>query len=62
MGLTSESSNQPSSTPGDVFATTHWTVVLAAGELVFAYMKNNLQLYYNAMTIRHRFSASISET
>jgi RNA polymerase sigma factor (sigma-70 family) len=29
--LTSEHSSQFSSTPGDVFATTHWTVVLAAG-------------------------------
>jgi RNA polymerase sigma-70 factor (ECF subfamily) len=29
--LTSEHSSQ-SSTPGDVFATTHWTVVLAAGQ------------------------------
>lgn len=29
--LTSEPSNQPSSVPGDVFVTTHWTVVLAAG-------------------------------
>jgi RNA polymerase sigma-70 factor (ECF subfamily) len=30
--LTSEHSSQPSSAPGDVFATTHWTVVLAAGK------------------------------
>jgi RNA polymerase sigma-70 factor (ECF subfamily) len=29
--LTSEHSSQPSSVPGDIFATTHWTVVLAAG-------------------------------
>jgi RNA polymerase sigma factor (sigma-70 family) len=29
--LTSEHSSQPTSTPGDIFATTHWTVVLAAG-------------------------------
>lgn len=29
--LSSESANQSSSSPGDVFATTHWTVVLAAG-------------------------------
>jgi RNA polymerase sigma-70 factor (ECF subfamily) len=29
--LTSEQSNTPTSAPGDVFATTHWTVVLAAG-------------------------------
>jgi len=29
--LTSEQSSQLSSTPGDIFATTHWTVVLAAG-------------------------------
>jgi RNA polymerase sigma-70 factor (ECF subfamily) len=29
--LTSEPSNQSSSTSGDIFATTHWTVVLAAG-------------------------------
>ena len=30
--LTSERSSQPSSTPCDIFATTHWTVVLAAGK------------------------------
>ena len=29
--MTSEHSSQPSSAPGDIFATTHWTVVLAAG-------------------------------
>jgi RNA polymerase sigma-70 factor (ECF subfamily) len=29
--LTSEHSSQSTSAPGDVFATTHWTVVLAAG-------------------------------
>src|SRR5665213_3953075 len=29
--LTSMNSDQSSTTPGDVFATTHWTVVLAAG-------------------------------
>jgi RNA polymerase sigma-70 factor (ECF subfamily) len=29
--LTSEHSSQQSSAPGDIFATTHWTVVLAAG-------------------------------
>jgi RNA polymerase sigma factor (sigma-70 family) len=29
--LTSQPSSQPTSAPGDVFATTHWTVVLAAG-------------------------------
>jgi RNA polymerase sigma-70 factor (ECF subfamily) len=29
--LTSRHSSQPTSTPGDIFATTHWTVVLAAG-------------------------------
>jgi RNA polymerase sigma-70 factor (ECF subfamily) len=29
--LTSEHSTPASSTPGDIFATTHWTVVLAAG-------------------------------
>lgn len=29
--MTSEQSSQQSSAPGDVFATTHWTVVLAAG-------------------------------
>ena len=31
-GLSSEHSNQSSTTPGDVFATTQWTVVLAAGK------------------------------
>jgi RNA polymerase sigma-70 factor (ECF subfamily) len=30
--LTSGASSQSSCTPGDVFATTHWTVVLAAGQ------------------------------
>ena len=30
--MTSEHSSQPTSTPGDIFATTHWTVVLAAGQ------------------------------
>ncbi len=30
--MTSEHSSQVGSTPGDVFATTHWTVVLAAGK------------------------------
>jgi len=30
--LISEHSNQPSTAPGDIFATTHWTVVLAAGK------------------------------
>jgi RNA polymerase sigma factor (sigma-70 family) len=30
--LTSEHSSQPSSAPGEIFATTHWTVVLAAGK------------------------------
>ncbi len=30
--MTSEPSSEQSSAPGDVFATTHWTVVLAAGE------------------------------
>jgi RNA polymerase sigma-70 factor (ECF subfamily) len=30
--MTSEHSSQPSSAPGDIFATTHWTVVLAAGK------------------------------
>jgi len=30
--LTSEHSNESSSAPGDIFATTHWTVVLAAGK------------------------------
>lgn len=30
--MTSEHSSQPSSVPGDIFATTHWTVVLAAGQ------------------------------
>jgi RNA polymerase sigma-70 factor (ECF subfamily) len=29
--MTSEHSREPSTTPGDIFATTHWTVVLAAG-------------------------------
>ena len=29
--MTEQDSSQPSSTPGDIFATTHWTVVLAAG-------------------------------
>jgi len=29
--LTSEPSSKPSRTPADIFATTHWTVVLAAG-------------------------------
>jgi RNA polymerase sigma-70 factor (ECF subfamily) len=29
--LTTQPSSQPSSAPGDIFATTHWTVVLAAG-------------------------------
>jgi RNA polymerase sigma factor (sigma-70 family) len=29
--LTSEHSSQQTSAPGDIFATTHWTVVLAAG-------------------------------
>lgn len=29
--MTSEHSSQPSSAPGDIFATTHWTAVLAAG-------------------------------
>jgi hypothetical protein len=29
--LTTETSSQSSNPPGDVFATTHWTVVLAAG-------------------------------
>jgi RNA polymerase sigma-70 factor (ECF subfamily) len=29
--LTSQHSSQPATAPGDVFATTHWTVVLAAG-------------------------------
>ena len=29
MGMTSQASS--STTPGDVFATTHWTVVVAAG-------------------------------
>jgi RNA polymerase sigma-70 factor (ECF subfamily) len=29
--LTSENSSQATSAPGDIFATTHWTVVLAAG-------------------------------
>lgn len=30
--MTSEQANQSDSAPGDVFATTHWTVVLAAGQ------------------------------
>ena len=30
--LTSENSSGPTSAPGDIFATTHWTVVLAAGK------------------------------
>jgi RNA polymerase sigma factor (sigma-70 family) len=30
--LTSEHSSEPSSAPRDIFATTHWTVVLAAGQ------------------------------
>ena len=30
--MATESSNQCSSAPGDIFATTHWTVVLAAGQ------------------------------
>ena len=30
--MTSEHSSQQSSAPGDIFATTHWTVVLAAGQ------------------------------
>ena len=29
--MTTEPSSQPTSAPGEVFATTHWTVVLAAG-------------------------------
>ncbi|HEY5042888.1 MAG TPA: RNA polymerase sigma factor [Verrucomicrobiae bacterium] len=29
--MTSEHSNESTSAPGDIFATTHWTVVLAAG-------------------------------
>ena len=29
--MTTEHSSQPTTAPGDVFATTHWTVVLAAG-------------------------------
>lgn len=29
--MTTEPSRPPTSTPGDIFATTHWTVVLAAG-------------------------------
>lgn len=32
MALTSNHSSQSSSAPGDIFATTHWTVVLAAGK------------------------------
>jgi len=30
--LTSENSSGPTTAPGDIFATTHWTVVLAAGK------------------------------
>ena len=30
--MTAEYASRPSSAPGDVFATTHWTVVLAAGQ------------------------------
>jgi RNA polymerase sigma-70 factor (ECF subfamily) len=30
--LTSDNSSGPTSAPGDIFATTHWTVVLAAGQ------------------------------
>lgn len=30
--MSSGQSTQPSSAPGDIFATTHWTVVLAAGQ------------------------------
>ncbi len=30
--MTSENSSQATSAPGDIFATTHWTVVLAAGQ------------------------------
>jgi RNA polymerase sigma factor (sigma-70 family) len=30
--LSSASSSQPTDAPGDIFATTHWTVVLAAGQ------------------------------
>jgi RNA polymerase sigma-70 factor (ECF subfamily) len=30
--LSSASSSQPTAAPGDIFATTHWTVVLAAGQ------------------------------
>jgi hypothetical protein len=30
--LNSEHSSQSSCLPGDIFATTHWTVVLAAGK------------------------------
>ena len=30
--MTSENSTPAASTPGDIFATTHWTVVLAAGK------------------------------
>lgn len=30
--MTSEHSSQENSTPGDIFATTHWTVVLTAGQ------------------------------
>ena len=29
--VTSEQSSTPGGTPADIFATTHWTVVLAAG-------------------------------
>jgi RNA polymerase sigma-70 factor (ECF subfamily) len=29
--MTGQDSSQPTSAPGDIFATTHWTVVLAAG-------------------------------
>src|SRR4029079_11712451 len=29
---TSEHSSQPTNAPGDIFATTHWTVVVAAGK------------------------------
>lgn len=32
IALTSVPSTQTSGTPGDIFATTHWTVVLAAGQ------------------------------
>jgi hypothetical protein len=30
--LTSEHSSESTDAPGDIFATTHWTVVLAAGQ------------------------------